>query len=387
MMAVNLGTRGIEEALDLLDYANHPSDTYRSDQRAANGWPEPHDIRLWCLGNEMDGDWQPGHKTAHEYARLAAETARVMKMYDPGLDLVASGSSHSGMATFGSWESTVLEETYEHVSHISCHQYYAETPDDLASFLASGVDLESFIEGVVATADAVRARGRHTKRINLSLDEWNVTFRGDDVPDTVPWQRAPRLIEDRYTATDAVVLGSLLIAMLRHADRVTAACLAQLVNVLAPILTEPGGPAWRQPTFYPFAQAARYGRGEVLQVDAVSPVESTERYGDVPVLHATATGEADGTVTLFAVNRGLTEPIRLAADLRALPGYQVTEHVMLSDSDPDDRLSRVNQNTFSEPDRVRPRLDKDIAISNGTLLAALPPVSWHVIRLGGGQPA
>ncbi len=255
MLAVNLGTRGIAEALDLLEYADHPAGTTLSEQRVANGAPDPHGVRLWCLGNELDGPWQTGHKTAAEYGRLAAETARAMRQAEPDLELVACGSSHSSMPTFGSWEATVLEEAYDVVDYISLHAYYEEHDGDPGSFLASAVDMDRFIDAVTATADYVRAKLGASKRIDLSFDEWNVWYLSrfqHDGPEP-GWPVAPRLIEDRYSVTDAVVVGNLLIALLRHADRVAVACLAQLVNVIAPMMTEPGGPAWRQTTFHPFA--------------------------------------------------------------------------------------------------------------------------------------
>ncbi len=176
MMAVNLGTRGVQEALDLLEYCNIRSGTALSDLRIANGSKDPHDVRMWCLGNEMDGPWQIGHKTAREYGRLAAETARAMRMIDPNLELVACGSSGSSMPTFGSWEATVLEETYDVVDHISCHAYYEEKDGDLGGFLACSTDMEHFIASVAATADHVGARLRSRKRIGISFDEWNIWY-------------------------------------------------------------------------------------------------------------------------------------------------------------------------------------------------------------------
>src|SRR5690606_34416682 len=154
---------------------------------------------------------------------------------------------------------------YDAVDYISCHAYYQERDGDVDSFLASAQDMEEFIDEVIATCDYVRAKRRATKRIEISFDEWNVWYMDDPArQEQEPWQEAPRLLEDVYTVTDAVVVGSLLVTLLRHCDRVRVACLAQLVNVIAPIMTEPGGPAWRQTTFYPFADASRYGRGQVL---------------------------------------------------------------------------------------------------------------------------
>ncbi|MFD7508506.1 alpha-N-arabinofuranosidase [Streptomyces sp. NPDC059853] len=381
MMAVNLGTRGVAEALELQEYANHPGGTALSDLRAAHGDKDPFDIRLWCLGNEMDGPWQTGHKTAEEYGRLAAETARAMRQIDPDVELVACGSSNSGMDTFAAWEATVLEHAYELVDHVSLHAYYEERDGDRDSFLASAVDTESFIEKIVATCDHVGAKLKSEKRINLSFDEWNVWYMNPEAPaHTDPpredWTEAPRLLENHYSVVDAVVFGSLLIALLRHADRVKVACLAQLVNVIAPILAEPGGPAWRQTTFFPFAAASRYGRGTVLDVRPDSPTYDTRQFGTVDLLHTTAVkNDETGEVTIFAVNRSQTEALPLEAVLHGLDLTRVVEHSVLSDADPEAR------NTLDDPERVTPHAGTGTALNGGTLTATLEPLSWNVIRL------
>ncbi len=363
MLAVNLGTRGVQEACDLLEYANFPGGTTLSDLRRAHGDDEPYGIKLWCLGNEMDGPWQLGHRPAADYGRLAVRAARAMHMMEDGLGLVACGSSGFSMSTFGSWEREVLQETYESVDYISCHSYYEERDGDAASFLATATDMERYIEAVVATCDQVGAQRGSRKRINISFDEWNVWYMNRPSPHArEEWAVAPRLLEDVYTVTDAVVVGSLLITLLRHSDRVTAACQAQLVNVIGPIMTEPGGAAWRQTIFHPFAQASRHGRGTVLQTVLDTPTHTTAAYGDVPTLHATAVLAADGTVTVFAVNRDLTQPMRLTINA---PGWRVTSHTVLADPD------RHATNTAAAPDRVIPRAhDGD-----------LPALSWNVIQL------
>jgi alpha-N-arabinofuranosidase len=365
MLAVNLGTRGVQEACDLLEYCNFPGGTTLSDLRHSHGAADPYGVRLWCLGNEMDGFWQIGNKPAPEYGRLAAQTARAMRMIDPGLRLVACGSSASSMPTFGAWEREVLEHAYDCVDYISCHAYYEERDGDVGSFLASATDMERFIDTVVATCDHVGATLRSPKRIEISFDEWNVWYMNRPKKENPPeWTVAPRLLEEVYTVTDAVVVGSLLISLLRRCDRVTAACLAQLVNVIGPIMTEPGGAAWRQTTFYPFAQAARHGRGNVLQTAIESPTNETAKFGEVPLLHATAVQAEDGTITVFAVNRDLIRPLRLNIDV---PALKVLEHLVLADPD------RHAANTAETPDRVTPRPHD---------AGELPPLSWNMIRLG-----
>ena len=379
MYALNLGTRGVSEALDAHEYLNHPDRTALAERRRANGADKPYGIRMFCLGNEMDGLWQTGHKTAYEYGRLAAETARALRAADPGIELIACGSSHSSMPTFAAWESTVLELAYDEVDYISAHAYYEPIDGDLGSFLASAVDMDHFVNSVVATADSVGARLKSRKQINISFDEWNVWYQArfhDDGPFT-DWPTAPPLIEDTYNVADAVVVGNLLISLLRHSDRVTAACQAQLVNVIAPIRTEPGGPAWRQTIFHPFAITSRLARGRVLRVAVESPSYETARFGAVPVVDAVATHDDEtGDVTVFVVNRDQSSAAGLAVSLAGFDaGYRVAESWLLADDD----LTATN--TADRPDRVVPRPADSATVAEGVLRAALPPVSWTAIRL------
>ncbi|MBO3087966.1 arabinosylfuranosidase ArfA [Cellulomonas dongxiuzhuiae] len=378
IMATNLGTRGLPEAMELLEYANHPQGTALSDLRIEHGAKEPHGIRLWCLGNEMDGPWQLGHMTAAEYGRVAAETARGMRQLDPDLELVACGSSGRAMATFGEWEATVLEHTYELVDYISAHAYYELEGDDVAGFLASSVDMDRFIRDVVATADHVGAKLASTKKIDISFDEWNVWYQRDlaGAVGQQDWTVAPRLSEDAYTVLDAVVVGSLLITLLQHSDRVTIACQAQLVNTIAPIRSEPDGPAWRQSIFHPFALMARHARGQVLDLRVDAPTLTTAKHGEVAVLDAVATHDAEtGQLAVFVVNRNPTEAVSFATDLRGFGAASLTEAVVLADDD------LFAANTMQEPDRVVPRPHTSAAVDGTTLRAELPPASWSMFRL------
>ena len=305
MLAVNLGTAGVREAAALVEYCNIVEGTEWSDRRRSNGVPKPYEVGLWCLGNEMDGPWQTGHMSAEQYGAIAAEAAKAMRLVDPGIELVACGSSFHEMPTFGYWESTVLEAAGEHVDYISMHAYYEEHDGDRDSFLASGASMDAFIDGVIATADAVAVRRRMRRRINISFDEWNVWYQSR-FPGTHSFDidiAGPR-IEDQYSTLDAVVVGDLLSSLVNHADRVKIACLAQLVNVIAPIMTEPGGAIWRQPTFYPFAAVAKNARGNSLVTRVHTGELATRRYGDVPEIVASATHDvATGDVSVFLTNR------------------------------------------------------------------------------------
>lgn len=387
MEAVNLGTRGLEEALDLLEYANVPSGTKLSDERRANGAEEPFGIRMWCLGNEMDGDWQTGHKNAEDYGTLAASVARGMRAIDPDVELVACGSSSHVMDTFGRWEETVLEKTYDLVDFISCHAYYHPElqPDgsrDMVSFMAAGVDMDNFIKDVAAAIDATKARLKSDHDVFISFDEWNVWYLNEE-PSRNPegignWPVAPRLLEDIYTAADAVVFGDLMITLLKNADRVHAASLAQLVNVIAPIMTEPGGPAWRQTTFFPFAVTSRLAKGGVvLEPKLASGTFDTPRYGQVPVVNSVAVRGADGSTSIFVVNRSLTDAQDFEIQLPDDAPATAVEATMLHE---DDILA---QNTLADPERVTLRPNDTVALdpATRTVSATLPPVSWTAIHV------
>ena len=375
ILAVNLGTRGIQAAADLVEYANHPGGTSLSDRRRANGAQEPFGIRTWCLGNEMDGPWQVGQKTAGEYGRLAAEAGKAMKLVDPSIELVACGSSNRAMPTFAAWEREVLEHTYDVADYISLHAYYEED-GDLASFLASAVDMDAFISEVVATCDHVRAVRRSPKVMRLSFDEWNVWYQKAYNTGTKPeWERAPHLIEDDFTVADAVVVGSYLTTLLQHADRVGIACQAQLANIIAPIRTEPGGPAWRQTIFHPFALVAAAARGVSLVVPVEAPLVDTDRFGPVPAVQAAATWDEEaGRLAVFLVCRGLTDAMDVQLDVRSLAGARLVGHQVLTDADP------RAVNSAAQPDRVVPQPGTS-SLVDGRLTAQLPPVSFHVITL------
>ena len=378
MMAINLGTRGVDAARSLVEYCNHPSGTQYSDWRVENGCVEPHNIKVWCLGNEMDGDWQIGHKTALEYGRLAEEAAKVMRWVDPTIELVACGSSSRTMSTFPQWEATVLEHTYAHVDYISLHTYYGNRDGNTAHFLAQSIGMDAFIEEVVATCDFIRAKKRHKKRMMLSFDEWNVWFHSNQADrQQPPWQEAPPLLEDLYTVEDALVVGCMLISLIKHCDRVRIGCLAQLVNVIAPIFTATGGGIVKQTTYFPFLHASRYGRGTALDMRVDSSSYEDPVFDAVPYVEAVGVLSEDrGDLTVFSVNRNLEEVVGLDVDLCDFSTARVVEHIALTHSD----LKAVN--TLEQPERVAPSaLDDSVEEHEGKTCIALPPASWNVVRL------
>ena len=382
-LAVSLGTAGIDAARELVEYCNHPGGTAWSDLRRNHGIEQPYDINLWCLGNEMDGRWQIGHKTADEYGRLASQTAIAMKLVDPTIELVACGSSHSTMPTFPQWEATVLQHTYDDIDYISLHTYYRNDDDDLGTFLAQSLGMDRYIDAVAATCDFVRAKKRSAKQLSLSVDEWNVWYHSTaadaETTSRRPWQIGPPLLEETYTVVDALVVGCMLISLLKHADRVKIACLAQLVNVIAPITTINGGPSWRETIFFPFMHAARFGRGTVFNLQVTSATYPNDTFGDVPLVEAVATLDAEANeLAIFAVNRDQHDQLLLEGDLRGLAPLQVIEHLVLEHADP------KAVNTADRPAEVVPHAGVDAAMDDGLLAAHLPRLSWNVVRLRRG---
>ena len=381
MLAVNTGTRGIDAARRLVEYCNHPGGTRWSDLRRSHGFAAPHGVKLWCIGNEMDGPWQIGHKTAAEYGRLAQETAKVMRWVDPTVELAACGSSHRKMPTYGAWEYEVLDHCFDEVDFISLHQYFRNDEDDIGRYFTVLEDLDAFIGEVAAIADAVAAKRRSAKRIMLSLDEWNVWYKAHTPEDLRKpgWPEAPKLIEEVYNFEDALIVGGALITMINRADRVKVACLAQLVNVIGPIMTETGGRAWRQTIFHPFAQAARFARGEVLRAKVETETFAAAGREDLPCLLGSVTFDpASGRTTVLALNRHATDELALEVELR---GFRNGFAVEAASELHHDHLKATNR--VDAPDEVAPADLEGAVLDGGKLRAKLKPLSWNVIVLKG----
>jgi alpha-N-arabinofuranosidase len=379
MLAVNLGTRGIDAACNLLEYCNHPGGAKWSDLRRSHGYAEPHHVPVWCLGNEMDGPWQVGQRPAADYGVLAGETAKAMRQIDPTIELVACGSSNPRMPTFPDWEETVLELTYDKVDYVSLHIYVVDEVG-LQDLVVQSIEMDEQIRAVIAACDLVKARSRSKRTMMLSFDEWNVWYHNrqtdKDLMRDRPWEVGPPVAEEAYNAADAIAVGSMLLTLMRHAGRVRMACIAQLVNVLAPIMTESGGRIWKQTIFYPFEQASAFGRGELIYASEAGPMLSTPRYGEQPAVETIVSREPEsGIVTVFAVNRSVSDGIPLRVELKGDRAYSLDLTSRLHDADP------YAGNSAGDPDRVIPETIEDATVSDGVLRSLLPPLSWNVFRL------
>lgn len=377
-MAVNLGTRGIMTAANLVEYCNFPGGTYWSDLRRQNGQEKPFGIKTWCLGNEMDGPWEIGQKTAYEYGHLANETAKAMRRVDPSLELVACGSSSMDNPTFGDWERTVLDQCYDNIDLLSLHRYYGfygdDDPNELDNYLGKNMDLDEFIKGVMAICDAVKAQKRSKKRINLSFDEWNVWYHSNQQDDeTAPWQKAPHLLEDIYNFEDALLVGSLLITLLKNSDRVKMACLAQLVNVIAPIMTNDNG-VWYQSIFYPFMQVLNLGKGVALTPHVAVDSYQSREFAVVPYLDSIATYDQDNhQLVIFAENKRQKDELELDLTIKDLIIDNIKEATEFCGYAP----KQTNEDEAMKLHRLT-----DVEIHNHNQLTAhLQPLSWNIICL------
>jgi alpha-N-arabinofuranosidase len=375
---VNLGTRGPDDARRLLEYCNHAGGTELSALRHAHGYPEPHGITLWGLGNEMDGPWQMGGKTAHEYGRLAKETAKLMRWVDPTIELAACGSSGREMATFGAWEYEVLDQCYEQVDYLSLHQYFTNYDGDIVDFLAAPDRMDRYIREVAAVCDAVGAKHRSPKKIMLAFDEYNIWWKArpaGKLEKLEGWPEAPAFNEEIYNFADALVLGGALIALLNNADRVKIACLAQLVNVIAPIMTEPGGAAWRQTIFFPFADVANLASGVAIRQAVESEVFVSKTLGELDfVLSSVCHDAAARRISVFVLNRHLTEAADLTVELRGLLGaLRLDRGSVLAGFDLDAVNSAAGETIHPSPQQA--------TVADGALKSHLPPASWSAFML------
>ena len=373
MMAVNLGTRGADEARNLVEYTNHKSGSAWSDLRKKHGYDEPWDVKLWCLGNEMDGAWQMGAKTATEYGRVALEASKMMKWTDPTIETVLCGSSSVNSKTFGQWEAESLDIAYDSVDYVSLHQYYGNHDGDTMSYLSYTLQLEEFIHTVTCVCDYIKAKKHSKKTMMLSFDEWNVWFHSNQ--DKIDkWQIAPSQLEDVYDFRDALLVGTMLMALQNNCDRVKIACLAQLVNVIAPIMTKTGGGTWVQTIFYPFLYASAQGRGEVLRMVTESDTYRSSDETDIPYLAGSVIHHPDKKeLVVFAVNRSLEEDMELSLIFEDFGKCSPTEHIELYSDD----LDAVNTQDRQE---VTPRKVDIKPTDRGTQSFMLKKHSWNMIK-------
>jgi alpha-N-arabinofuranosidase len=378
LMGLNLGTGTPEQAAALVEYCNVDKGTKWSDLRRTHGYSEPYRVKHWCLGNEMDDPGQTGHVPAAEYGLKAQDAAHQMRAIDPSLQLIVCGSSAPFMPTYLEWDREVLEQCYNSVDGLSLHRYLGNTPaetgGDSSKYLALNLTMDRQIEEVLAVCDMVRGRHHFAKQLWLSFDEWNVWYRagaGDVSKGYLP--QAPHLLEEVYNLEDALVVGGIVNTLLRHADRVKIACLAQLVNVIAPIMTNHDG-LYLQTIYYPYSWGLQYAHGTVLDILTESPSYEVAGLGQVPYLDVVGTRAEDGKLSLFVLNRDLAKAHTLEINWQGAAPAQVLASSTLTGND----LKAVN--SFASPRNVVPQTLAKPSSGAGRTKFEVPACSYSVVQ-------
>jgi alpha-L-arabinofuranosidase len=377
MMAVNLGTAPIQEAGNLVEYCNGQAGTQYADMRVANGHRDPYNVKYWCLGNEMDGPWQIGHLEAEEYGRKAREAAKIMRWHDPSIEMISCGSSNSKMPTFPEWDRVVLEHLWENVHYHSMHYYAQNHENDTTSFLASSAEFEHFVDTLSGVLRYVKAKTRSKRDVYLTWDEWNVWYKATGSDHTQSgWKEAPHLLEEIYNLEDALVVAQWMNVFLRRADVIKVACLAQVVNVIAPVMTNKDG-LLKQTIYYPFMLFSKLAAGTALDVAVKAPMHETTKYGEMPMLDVSASyDEANNAQAVFIVNRDQTnsQPVQFYWQDRKPQSIKAVHQ--LSGTDP------KAANTFEQPDQIKLVSVDTPQIQDNCVEMMLPPLSFTVLEVG-----
>ncbi len=379
LMGLNLGTGTAEEAAALVEYCNVEKGTKWSDLRRQHGIANPHKVQRWCLGNEMDGPWQIGHMSATEYGLKAADAARQMRYVDASLKLIACGSSGPFMPTYLEWDREVLEQCYDYVDGLSLHRYFGnnerDSGGDTSKYLALNLSIERQIAETLAVCDLVRGHKRSPKKLWLSFDEWNVWYRTTH-GDTVDGHRqeAPHLLEEIYNLEDALLVGGLINSLLRNADRVKIACLAQLVNVIAPIMTDANG-LFQQTIYYPYNWALQFAKGAVLNLLVDSSTYEVSGLDSVAYVDAAASyDKSDGKISLFILNRDLAKSHDVEVVWEDLDPTRVISASLLTGDD------LKASNSFAAPQRIAPQRFTVPPTSGSKSKFEVPARSYTVIQ-------
>lgn len=267
-LCINAGLGTIDDARHWVEYVNEPANTQYAQMRRANGHDQPYNVKIWGLGNEIDGPWQLGHRTAEDYAKFALEAAKAMRRADDKIQLIASGSSNfrPGYDWIG-WNRTVLDYLKNDIDYISLHTYIGNPENDLGKFLGAGSDIDqriAIVEGLIKAAQNTQTAPRP---IYIAFDEWNVWYR---TMANTEFAIGKKGLEERYNFEDALATGMFLNAFLRHADSVKLANLAQLVNVIAPMVTSKDG-MFLQTIYWPLLEYGKQRGNSALDVLVASP--------------------------------------------------------------------------------------------------------------------
>jgi len=371
MMSCNLGTGTPEEARNWLEYCNAPVGSKYADMRAANGHPEPYGTKLWCLGNEMDGSWQIGHTPVEGYVARALNAALMMKRTDKSVEFVAAGTCVETLPTNVEWDMAVLKGLGDLADYLSVHRYVGNADDNTAEFLAVTNMVDRQIETMDAVCIAAAGRKRETKkRAYLCFDEWNIWYRsGYEIADAAPrWEVGCPRIEEVYNLEDVIVAAGFLNSFIRHADSVKIANIAQIVNVIAPVLTR-GDEILIQSIYWPFEMMTKRREGDALAIQLDGPTFDGERNGPATIIDSSVI-LGDGVLHVFASNRSLDAEHELKIDLAGATIQSLRDGEIVTGTDP------KAANSFENPNVVTKESFTAATIENGVATVTLPALSF-----------
>jgi len=373
MMGVNMGTGTIQDASNLVEYCNAPAGTKYGDLRGEHGYKDPHNVKYWCVGNEMDGPWQIGHLDAVEYGKKAREAAKMMRLQDESIELVLCGSSNTEMPTYPEWDKTALELCWDKVDYHSMHYYAMNYEDDTPSYLAYSAEFEYFVDTLSGVLRYVKAKNRSKHDVYLSWDEWNVWYK--DRSGDGNWTEAPHISEEVYNLEDALVVAQWLNVFLRKSDVIKIAALAQIVNVISPMTTTTDG-LLKHTTHYPLMLFSNLASGDALDVAVKCPRYETKAYGDMPILDVSSSyNEETGKHAVFIVNRNQTESVPVDLHWQDMKPQSVDAAYQMSGTDP------KAFNTFENPDNITTVNISAPDVKDGQVSMVLPPLSFTVLDM------
>ena len=408
MYTINLGTGNINDAVSIIEYANHEGGTYWSDLRKKYGHEKPYAIKTWYLGNEMDGPWQIAswEKNPRGYGILAHEVSKAMKWVDPKIETAACVSSSPFLHTYPQWDLEVLQECYETVDYISMHHYHAAPTGDLGALLGGSAMIEDYIRTEIALCDFVQTKLHTPKQMMISFDEYasmmqpasplhygrggrinfssfenfdpNKTYVYHD-PDNWGKMIRPSSLE----ILDAISSASTILTFLHHADRIKIGCMTGGLEALAATDRDH---VWKSASYYPLTQLIKYGQGVSMTPSvscdtydipgyAISDFNQYDTHEGVPYIEAAAAyNEADGELNVFVINRNWEEDTSLELDVSGFKGYDFVEQIQLYSDD-------INAaNSYKNPNVIVPSINSEAKFKDGKVSTVTKKLSWNVFR-------
>ncbi|SFD06193.1 alpha-L-arabinofuranosidase C-terminal domain-containing protein [Butyrivibrio sp. YAB3001] len=405
LYTVNMGTGTIQDAMDLVEYTNHIGGTYWSDLRRSYGHEEPYNVKMWYLGNEMDGPWQLGawDKNPEGYGHKVLETSKAIKWIDEKIETAVCGSSAPFMEGFPAWDEAVLDKCYDVVDYVSVHHYHSAAPGNIKGLLGGSLYYEDFINTEIAMIDYVASKHRSPKKVNISFDEYEAMVRPLQQlhpgygrynmarnhyhfdpsrnyirhdPDNMPERQFPG-----GDMLPALSMASIQLALLRHADRVKIGCMTGGLNALA---ASNHDHVWKNASHHVYSSLLAYAKGISLDTKVECEtydmpgyaIEDTSQYtgkeGVNYIDSASAWDQNNNRLTIFVINRNEDSEYPLTIDLMGFDGYNPAIAYKMHTDDLEIK------NSFDNEDALIPMKEDNYTFENGIFKVYVKPLSWNV---------